>query len=101
MSCAVCQAIRLENQRDNEHRYMALVSTLGRQDTEESVILGLDCSTTPATPATPPVSPTTPTTTGATAAAGPALEGRGVATATIGLVLPIWMGMKVRLNGDG
>ena len=94
-----CQAIRLENQRDNEHRYMALVSTMGRQDTEESVILGLDCTTTApttTTPATPPSSPTTPG-----AAAAVPFEGRGVALATIGLVLPIWMGMKVRLNGDG
>ena len=79
---------------------MALVSTMGRQDTEESVILGLDCTTTSitTTPATPPSSPTTPS---AGAVAAVPFEGRGVALATIGLVLPIWMGMKVRLNGDG
>ncbi|KAL8619154.1 hypothetical protein ACOMHN_019426 [Nucella lapillus] len=119
-------AIRLESQQGIEHRYMALVSTMGRQDTEECVLLGLDCApfplfptpttTTTTTPASPPSSPPSSPTTlapppppphppGGGALASPLSEGRGGVgvggTATIGMVLPIWMGMKIRLNGDG
>ncbi|GFN76842.1 protein phosphatase slingshot [Plakobranchus ocellatus] len=61
-------AIRLEDVVNNYHRYIALVSTKGRQDTEECVILGLDCSST---------------------------------GASIGLVLPVWLGLKLKLGGDG
>ncbi|RUS89740.1 hypothetical protein EGW08_002443, partial [Elysia chlorotica] len=61
-------AIRLEDVVSNYHRYMALVSTRGRQDTEECVILGLDCS------------------------------GAG---ASVGLVLPVWLGLRMKLGGDG
>ncbi|KAI8782452.1 protein phosphatase Slingshot 1 isoform X1 [Biomphalaria glabrata] len=60
-------AVRLEDV-NCWSRYMALVSTRGRQDTEEAVILGIDCSIT---------------------------------EAFIGLVLPIWMGLKLKLGGDG
>ncbi|XP_070204790.1 uncharacterized protein [Littorina saxatilis] len=111
-------AIRLENPRDprdlpaaNTQSYMALVSTMGRQDTEEFVILGLDCTTSISSPAptrasglappsTPPTSPTSHAGPDGAEAAAP-LEARGIASANIGLVLPIWMGMKVRLSGDG
>ncbi|GFR97065.1 protein phosphatase Slingshot [Elysia marginata] len=61
-------AIRLEDVVSNYHRYMALVSTKGRQDTEECVILGLDCGST---------------------------------GASVGLVLPVWLGLKMKLGGDG
>lgn len=47
---------------------MAVVSTMGRQDTEESVVLGIDI-----------------------------LEEK----ATIGLVLPVWCDIAIRLDGDG
>ncbi|XP_076473112.1 LOW QUALITY PROTEIN: uncharacterized protein LOC143302355 [Babylonia areolata] len=128
-------AIRLESQQENEHRYMALVSTTGRQDTEECVLLGLDCTTTlhptttttatasPAsssTPATPPSSPVLTVPGGGGGGGGASggsmggsshssshFEGRGggggggMGLAAIGMVLPIWMGMKIRLNGDG
>lgn len=97
------QAIRLESSREGEYRYIALVSTMGRQDTEESVILGLDCTTSDSsqnssTSLTVPSSATTPTS--PTPHVGAGAYG-GIASATIGLVLPIWMGMKVRLSGDG
>ena len=37
--CFFAQAVKLEGSHD---RYLALVSCLGKQDTEESVILGMD-----------------------------------------------------------
>lgn len=38
------QAVRLETTNSTGiPRYMAVVSCIGRQDTEESVILGIDC----------------------------------------------------------
>ena len=37
------QAVKLESNNPDSNRYMAVVSCLGRQDTEESVILGIDC----------------------------------------------------------
>ena len=49
-------------------RYMALVSTMDRQDLEESVILGIDICDE---------------------------------QAKIGLVLPIWGDLDIRLDGDG
>uniref|UniRef100_A0A0B7AVJ1 protein-serine/threonine phosphatase n=2 Tax=Arion vulgaris TaxID=1028688 RepID=A0A0B7AVJ1_9EUPU len=60
-------AIRLEDINQYQ-RYIALVSSKGRQDTEEAVILGIDCNNT---------------------------------EASIGLVLPVWMGLKITLGGDG
>ena len=41
-SCTVFQAVRLESTYPGRVRYMTVVSTLGRQDTEESIILGID-----------------------------------------------------------
>lgn len=64
----VLQAVRLED-ISNYQRYMALVSTKGRQDTEEAVILGIDCGNSQ--------------------------------QASIGLVLPVWMGLQITLGGDG
>ncbi|BFZ05366.1 hypothetical protein BsWGS_08404 [Bradybaena similaris] len=61
-------AVRLED-ISNYQRYMALVSTKGRQDTEEAVILGIDCGNSQ--------------------------------QASIGLVLPVWMGLQITLGGDG
>lgn len=36
------QAVKLESPLEEMNRYMAVVSTTGRQDTDESVILGID-----------------------------------------------------------
>lgn len=38
------QAVRLESTYQNRTRYMVVVSTNGRQDTEESIVLGMDFS---------------------------------------------------------
>lgn len=38
------QAVRLESAHAQITRYMVVVSTIGRQDTEESVVLGMDFS---------------------------------------------------------
>ncbi len=54
--------------KEGHQRYMALVSTMGRQDTEESVILGIDY-----------------------------LDD----VSTVGLVLPIYNGTVIKLDGDG
>ncbi|XP_071093909.1 uncharacterized protein [Haliotis cracherodii] len=62
-------AVKLEpSSMDGHQRYMALVSTVGRQDTEESVVLGIDYVKD---------------------------------LSTIGLVLPIYNGTQIRLDGDG
>ncbi|XP_021357881.1 protein phosphatase Slingshot homolog 1-like isoform X2 [Mizuhopecten yessoensis] len=37
-------AVKLESQHEGHNRYMAVVSCFGKQDTEESVILGIDCN---------------------------------------------------------
>lgn len=43
MSITLCfQAVRLESAYPQCTRYMVVVSTSGRQDTEESVVLGMD-----------------------------------------------------------
>lgn len=38
------QAVRLESTYQNRTRYMVVISTNGRQDTEESIVLGVDFS---------------------------------------------------------
>lgn len=38
----VLQAVRLESSYPQVTRYMVVVSTNGRQDTEESIVLGVD-----------------------------------------------------------
>lgn len=40
--CCVSQAVRLETAFPQVTRYMVVVSTNGRQDTEESIVLGMD-----------------------------------------------------------
>ncbi|XP_048764316.2 uncharacterized protein LOC125672187 isoform X5 [Ostrea edulis] len=61
-------AVKLETTNASGNpRYMAVVSCIGRQDEEESVILGIDCQ----------------------------------ATATIGLVYPIYADTSIKLDGDG
>ena len=62
------QAVKLESIVSARCRYMTVVSTVGRQDTEESVILGIDIQ-----------------------------EDK----ASMGLVLPIWGDMSMKLDGDG
>ena len=62
------QAIKLESSTSCVIRYMAVVSSVGVQDTEESVIVGVDIQKQ---------------------------------EATIGLVLPIWADMTIKLDGDG
>jgi len=61
-------AVKLESIVPSRVRYMAVVSTVGRQDTEESVILGIDIVNQ---------------------------------RSTIGMVLPVWSGTVIRLDGDG
>lgn len=39
---SLSQAVRLESAYTLRTRYMVIVSTNGRQDTEESVVLGMD-----------------------------------------------------------
>lgn len=41
---SLSQAVRLESAYTLRTRYMVIVSTNGRQDTEESVVLGMDFS---------------------------------------------------------
>jgi len=41
-SCLFPQAVRLESAYPQVTRYMVVVSTNGRQDTEESIVLGVD-----------------------------------------------------------
>ncbi|XP_013908916.1 PREDICTED: protein phosphatase Slingshot homolog 2-like, partial [Thamnophis sirtalis] len=42
-------AVRLESSYQNRTRYMVVVSTNGRQDTEESIVLGVDFSSNDST----------------------------------------------------
>ncbi|KAA3671628.1 protein phosphatase slingshot, partial [Paragonimus westermani] len=64
------QVVRLQSEfsRSNRHRYCCVISTNGKQGTEESAILGIDITDR---------------------------------RATVGLVLPIWQDMSVKLYGDG
>ncbi|XP_023595381.1 protein phosphatase Slingshot homolog 2 isoform X1 [Trichechus manatus latirostris] len=64
-------AVRLESTYQNRTRYMVVVSTNGRQDTEESVVLGMDFSSNDSS------------------------------TCTMGLVLPLWSDTLIHLDGDG
>ncbi|KAF5402872.1 hypothetical protein PHET_03915 [Paragonimus heterotremus] len=60
--------LQSESSRSNRHRYCCVISTNGKQGTEESAILGIDITDR---------------------------------RATVGLVLPIWQDMSVKLYGDG
>lgn len=42
ISDCVCQAVRLESAWSDRVRYMVVVYTSGRQDTEENILLGMD-----------------------------------------------------------
>uniref|UniRef100_A0A4X2KJE4 protein-serine/threonine phosphatase n=1 Tax=Vombatus ursinus TaxID=29139 RepID=A0A4X2KJE4_VOMUR len=64
-------AVRLESTYQNRTRYMVVVSTNGRQDTEESIVLGMDFSSNDSS------------------------------TCTMGLVLPLWSDTLIHLDGDG
>ncbi|ERE67921.1 putative protein phosphatase Slingshot [Cricetulus griseus] len=64
-------AVRLESTFQNRTRYMVVVSTNGRQDTEESIVLGMDFSSNDSS------------------------------TCTMGLVLPLWSDTLIHLDGDG
>ncbi|XP_075760719.1 protein phosphatase Slingshot homolog 2 isoform X4 [Pelodiscus sinensis] len=64
-------AVRLESTYQNRTRYMVVVSTNGRQDTEESIVLGMDFSCNDSS------------------------------TCTMGLVLPLWSDTLIHLDGDG
>ena len=65
--------MRLEDAVPSYHRYLTLVSTVGKQDTEESVVLGMGCRS----------------------------EQGGGTVADIGLVIPVWMGLNLGFRGDG
>ncbi|KAF5904388.1 protein phosphatase Slingshot 2-like isoform X2, partial [Clarias magur] len=64
-------AVRLESAYPHCTRYMVVVSTNGRQDTEESVVLGMDFTNT------------------------------DCSQCTVGLVLPLWSDTLIHLDGDG
>ncbi|XP_042298237.1 protein phosphatase Slingshot homolog 2 isoform X2 [Sceloporus undulatus] len=64
-------AVRLESTFQNRTRYMVVVSTNGRQDTEESIVLGMDFSSNDSS------------------------------VCTMGLVLPLWSDALIHLDGDG
>ncbi|KAJ7309103.1 hypothetical protein JRQ81_008430 [Phrynocephalus forsythii] len=64
-------AVRLESMYQNRTRYMVVVSTNGRQDTEESIVLGMDFSSNDSS------------------------------VCTMGLVLPLWSDALIHLDGDG
>ncbi|XP_053131342.1 protein phosphatase Slingshot homolog 2 isoform X3 [Hemicordylus capensis] len=64
-------AVRLESTYQNHTRYMVVVSTNGRQDTEESIVLGMDFSSNDSS------------------------------ICTMGLVLPLWSDALIHLDGDG
>uniref|UniRef100_A0A4W3INA6 protein-serine/threonine phosphatase n=1 Tax=Callorhinchus milii TaxID=7868 RepID=A0A4W3INA6_CALMI len=64
-------AVRLESSCTQCTRYMVVVSTNGRQDTEESIVLGMD------------------------------FLSKDSSTCTMGLVLPLWSDTLIHLDGDG
>ncbi|XP_046718976.1 protein phosphatase Slingshot homolog 2 isoform X1 [Silurus meridionalis] len=64
-------AVRLESAYPQCTRYMVVVSTFGRQDTEESVVLGMDFTNS------------------------------DCSQCTVGLVLPLWSDTLIHLDGDG
>ncbi|XP_068126425.1 protein phosphatase Slingshot homolog 2 isoform X2 [Hyperolius riggenbachi] len=64
-------AVKLESTYQNRTRYMVVVSTNGRQDTEESIVLGMDFACNDSS------------------------------SCTMGLVLPLWSDTLIHLDGDG
>ncbi|KAL0979336.1 hypothetical protein UPYG_G00183790 [Umbra pygmaea] len=64
-------AVRLESAWSDRVRYMVVVYTSGRQDTEENILLGMDFSN------------------------------KDSKSCSIGMVLPLWSDTKIHLDGDG
>uniref|UniRef100_A0A9R1SNS6 Protein phosphatase Slingshot homolog 1 n=2 Tax=Cyprinus carpio TaxID=7962 RepID=A0A9R1SNS6_CYPCA len=64
-------AVRLESTWSDRVRYMVVVYTNGRQDTEENILLGMDFSN------------------------------KDSKNCSIGMVLPLWSDAKIHLDGDG
>lgn len=64
-------AVRLESVWTDRVRYMVVVYTSGRQDTEENILLGVDFSS------------------------------KESKSCTIGMVLRLWSDTKIHLDGDG
>ncbi|KAK1158278.1 hypothetical protein AOXY_G23134 [Acipenser oxyrinchus oxyrinchus] len=64
-------AVRLESAFQSCMRYIVVVSTNGRQDTEESIVLGMD------------------------------FNAKDSSSCTLGLVLPLWSDTLIHLDGDG
>ncbi|TMS03900.1 Protein phosphatase Slingshot-like protein 1 [Larimichthys crocea] len=65
------QAVRLESAWSDRVRYMVVVYTSGRQDTEENILLGIDFTS------------------------------KDCKSCSIGMVLPLWSDAKIHLDGDG
>nr|XP_046243342.1 protein phosphatase Slingshot homolog 1 isoform X2 [Scatophagus argus] len=64
-------AVRLESAWSDRVRYMVVVYTSGRQDTEENILLGID------------------------------FISKDCKSCSIGMVLPLWSDTKIHLDGDG
>uniref|UniRef100_A0A4W5M6M7 Protein phosphatase Slingshot homolog 1 n=1 Tax=Hucho hucho TaxID=62062 RepID=A0A4W5M6M7_9TELE len=64
-------AVRLESAWSDRIRYMVVVYTSGRQDTEENILLGIDFSD------------------------------KDSKSCSVGMVLPLWSDTKIHLDGDG
>ncbi|XP_061585119.1 protein phosphatase Slingshot homolog 1 isoform X2 [Cololabis saira] len=64
-------AVRLESVWSDRVRYMVVVYTSGRQDTEENILLGID------------------------------FTNKDCKSCSIGMVLPLWSDTKIHLDGDG
>ncbi|XP_072288638.1 protein phosphatase Slingshot homolog 1 isoform X2 [Eucyclogobius newberryi] len=64
-------AVRLESAWSDRVRYMVVVYTSGRQDTEENILLGID------------------------------FTNRDCKSCSVGMVLPLWSDAKIHLDGDG
>ncbi|KAL4636131.1 hypothetical protein GN956_G13261 [Arapaima gigas] len=64
-------AVRLESAWTDRVRYMVVVYTSGRQDTEENILLGMD------------------------------FTNKDSKSCSIGMVLPLWSDTKIHLDGDG
>ncbi|XP_043924329.1 protein phosphatase Slingshot homolog 1 isoform X1 [Protopterus annectens] len=64
-------AVRLESILPDRVRYMVVVYSVGRQDTEENILLGID------------------------------FTNKESKSCTIGMVLPLWSDTKIHLDGDG
>ncbi|XP_054466461.1 protein phosphatase Slingshot homolog 1 [Anoplopoma fimbria] len=64
-------AVRLESAWSDRVRYMVVVYTSGRQDTEENILLGIDFTT------------------------------KDCKSCSVGMALPLWSDTKIHLDGDG